>query len=453
MTDKPQSLVPRDRAEAVALFRSQVIGPLVCADLVRGQLRKALKKLSQEAYRPPDSDITRRYHWQTLEGWYYRYKNGGHEALKPQKRSDCGHAKALSSEQRELLLAIRREHPDASVPLILRTLIADGRLDEAQVAESTLRRLYREHGLDRKSLAIAAGDKVRLRWEAKRPGDLWHADVCYGPAIEQNGSRLPLRIHGILDDTSRYIVAIQACHSEREFEMLELMVKALRIHGAPGALYLDNGSTYSGHTLSLFCARLGIKLLHAKPYDPQARGKMERFWRTLRQGCLNHMGTMSSLHDVQVRLLAFIDRHYHIAAHASLMGKSPSQIYLEAVAHSEPQPLNEAMLREALTVQQKRRIRADNTVQVAGCEWQLRQGFMAGRNVNIGRCLLAPSEPPWVEYEDKKVVLERVDPKSNAVRARPNRPKRGVDAVSFDPPTVLLAKTVGRNPRQKETKR
>jgi putative transposase len=445
----PDTLQPRDHAEAVALFRAQVVGPVVCAQLKRGQLRAALKQLSQQMYRVPGREVRRQYHWQTLEGWYYDYKNGGLEALKPSARSDRGHGRALSVEQRELLLAIRREHPDASVPLIMRTLIADGRLQQKLVAESTVRRLYREHGLDRKTLAVAGSDHVRLRWQVERPGQLWHADVCHGPALETaGGGTLPLRIHAILDDASRYVVAIEACHTEREIDMLKLCVKAMRVHGAPDAMYLDNGATYSGQTLKVFCGRLGIRLLHAKPYDPQARGKMERFWRTLRGGCLNHLAPMKSLHDVQVRMLSFLDRHYHLAPHAALMGQCPARVYEDAMREREADALNEQMLRGALTVTTTRRIRGDNTVNIAGSEWQLEHGFVARHSVTIGRCLLDPTEPPWVEHEGKKLRLHRVDPSKNAHRARPNRPKRGVDAVSFDPAGVLLRKNVGLKPTE-----
>ncbi|MBK6688868.1 MAG: transposase [Deltaproteobacteria bacterium] len=156
---------------------------------------------------------------------------------------------------------------------------------------------------------------------------LWHSDVCHGPAMKIAGRVVPLRIHALLDDHSRYVVAIQACATERESEMLALLVKALRRFHAPETLYLDNGSTYRGDVLCTACPRLGISLVHAQPHDPQARGKMERFWRTLREGCLDHLGAQASLHDVQVRLLAFVDQHYHLAPHASLMGKSPSQVH------------------------------------------------------------------------------------------------------------------------------
>ena len=76
--------------------------------------------------------------------------------------------------------------------------------------------------------------------------------------------------------------------------------------------------------LRLACERLDVTLLNARPDNAPARGKMERFWRTLRAGCLDHIGTMTSLHDVQARLLAFLDMHFHEAPHGGLFGKAPA---------------------------------------------------------------------------------------------------------------------------------
>ena len=73
---------------------------------------------------------------------------------------------------------------------------------------------------------------------------------------------------------------------------------------------LDNGSTYRGDVLKTACARLEITLLHAKPYDPQARGKMERSWRTLRDGLLTYLGDVASLAEINRHLQAFLDKRY-----------------------------------------------------------------------------------------------------------------------------------------------
>ena len=95
--------------------------------------------------------------------------------------------------------------------------------------------------------------------------------MCHGPPLVVGEQKLPLRIHAILDDCSRYVVAIQAFHQEREAEMLKLLVKALRRFGTPSCLYLDNGSTYRGEALEVACTRLGARLKHAQPYDLSVR--------------------------------------------------------------------------------------------------------------------------------------------------------------------------------------
>ena len=439
-------LGPKDSAEAVAIFRAQVIGPLLTRVFVsHGDLVTAIRALSRERHWLPGADVSRAYSEATLERWYYRFKKHGLAGVTPRRRSDRGHARELTPEQRELLLAIRREHPTTSAAVILRTLELDGRIAKHAVSLSTLRRLYREHGLDRIALRTADG-RVRLRWQADRADALWHADVCHGPAMKIAGRTVPLRIHAILDDHSRYIVAIVATTTEREIEMLSLLVKAMRSTGRmPEALYLDNGATYTGDVLATACSRLSIGLLHATPHDPQARGKMERFWRTLREGCLDHLGTPGSLHDVQVRLLAFLAKHYHVTAHAALMGRSPAEVY-ETAPHSET-AVDEPQLASALTVHGRRRVRRDGTLELGGETFETRTGFLAGRVVTIGRSLLDPTSDPWIEHEDQRYLVGRVDAEENARRKkhgpRHNRAGRGLD-VPFDPAGALVDALVGR---------
>jgi len=444
------TLAPKDHAERIALFRSEVVGALLRRDLDRGELAEELRAISDKKFRPPGHrHSTRRFSVPTLERWYYDYKHGGLEALRPEAR-DRGQALALTPEQRDLLLDIRREHPSASASLILRTLVADGRLARNEISPPTLRRLYVAQGLDRVPMRDGQGRKTRLRWQAERPNALWHGDVCHGPSLIINGKSQPLRIHALLDDASRYVVALEAHHTEREADMLAVLVAALRRHGAPDALYLDNGPTYIGNTLRLACERLGITLIHPDPYDPQARGKMERFWRTLRQACLDFLGSVSSLHDVNVRLLAFLDQHYHGAPHGGLLGRAPGVIYAEAEPERRADLLDDQRLATALTVRERRRVRRDTTLSVDGTAWELDQGFLAGRVVTVARCYLDLESPPWVEHEGKRLPLHAVDPVRNAHRKRP--PRREPSAkparhVPFDPPKALVDRAAGRTRR------
>jgi putative transposase len=438
------SLRPRDHAEAIALFRAEVIGALAHREFLRGELRTALRALAKVRFRAPGSTFSRCIAPSTLERWVYQYRAGGLVALTPRPRSDRGRARDLTAEQRALLLDIRREHPTASVPLILRTLVADGRLAKDAVSETTVARLYREAGLPR---GVRPEGHTRLRWQAERPGALFHGDVCHGSALHIGGTTRPLRIHALMDDAARYVVALEAHHTEREADMLGLFLGTLRRHGAPDGLYLDNGSTYRGEALRIGCERLGVTLIHARPYDAPARGKMERFWQTLRAGCLDHLGTMTSLHDVQARLLAFLDEHYHKAPHGGLLGKTPAEVW----AGARTRVVKESELTAALTIRARRRVRKDGTVDIAGVPWQLDQSFLAGCLVSIAVDMTGTAEPV-VEHDDHRYVLRPVDAVA-AGKTRRKRPARDPDdtkdTVPFDPAGALLDRLVGRPPRHR----
>ena len=430
-------VLPKDHNEAVALFGVQAIGPLLCRDFsAHGELAEAVRALAQEAVRPPGKTLTRHYSATAYERWYYAYKKHGLAGLMPKSRSK-GNALALTDAQRDLIMQIRRDHPRASAALIFRTLVTGGKIQARAASASTVRRLFAQHGLDRLSMAASTRDP-RRRWEAAALNMVWHTDVCHGPALRMAGKAVPLRIHALLDDHSRYVVAIEARSDEREASMLALVVKATRQHGAPDVIYADNGSTFIGNALATACGRLGIGLIHAKPYDPQARGKMERFWRTLSDQCLAHCKGLPSLHDVQARLVAWMQKHYHCTPHSGLMGKTPSEVY---EAHPRA-PMPDTMLREALIVRAQRRVRRDGTLSIAGTTFELAQGYLAGRVVMIARSLLSTDEPPWVEYEEQRLPLHPVDAQANGKFPRAHRPQRGIDAVPFDPAGALLDQAV-----------
>jgi transposase InsO family protein len=440
-------LKPKSHQEAVAVFRHGVIGALTQAQLDKGQLLAALKQLTTQRFRPPGAKTTRQYSVATLERWYYAYRKRGLAGLGKRPRKDRGRAQEIAPQLRQLLLDIRREHRHASVPVILRTLALDGRMQKGAVSATTVRRLFAESGLDKVGLRDGAGVKTRLRWQAERPMALWQGDVCYGPSLRVDGHTRPLRIHALLDDASRYVVALEAHHTEREVDMLGLFIRALRRHGKPDALYLDNGSTYRGDTLATACARLGVALLHPRPYDAEARGKMERFWRTLREGCLDFLGTLTSLHDVNVRLWAFLDEHYLKAPHAGLFGRTPQEAFDAAAA--SPKDFDEASLRKALTVRMRRRVRRDTTVRIGNKDYELDAGHLAGRMVTLCRCMVDLKELPWVEFEGRRLELHTVDPVKNSKRKRrPAKPSLPIH-TAFNPPKALLDKAAGRRPQDR----
>ena len=430
-------LTPKSHGEEVAVFRHGLIGAIALRSLTHGERIALLRDISEQRVRPPGSDTTRCYSVTTLERWLYAFKRGGLEALVPQARTDKGRGRDLPPELRELLCDIRREHPEVSVTLIVRTLRADGRIGP-EVTACTVRRMFHDKGLAR-CVAVdgngGQGGKTRLKWQAERPGALWHGDVCHGPTLTLGDRRVHVRVHALLDDASRYVVALRVAGDEREETMLTLFTQALMEHGKPDALYLDNGPTYRGETLQLVCSRLGITLLHAKPYDAPARGKMERFWRRMREEALDHIGQVASLADVEHKLRTWLSRFYQDAPHAGILGRAPATVFAEG----DKVRVDKEQLKSALTIRTRRRVRRDSTLSLGGTLYEVPFGYLAGQVVTVATCFFETTTPV-LETDGKTAPLRVVDPTANARTRRPARrpvPDRAKGPVDFNPGRTL----------------
>ena len=118
--------------------------------------------------------------------------------------------------------------------------------------------------------------------------------------------------------------------------------------------------------------------LHAKPYDPQARGKMERFWRTMRSRCTDHLPVGATLHDLNAALLAFLDADYHRRPHAGLLGKRPIAAFQDGLT-ALPRPRTAADLAQALDVTVTVKVRGDCTVSIDGRPFEVSGRHLAVR--------------------------------------------------------------------------
>lgn len=371
------------RRERTALFRLSIVGDLLSQELCRGQLQEQLQQRATKRYRPPGAGRTRQYHYKTLQRWYYDAKADLASGLMPKCRAR-GFALKLDDERRELLLEIRREHPSAAADMVLSEAVRNGVVAEGELTDSTLRRLYRSAGLPRlsKRRAERAQDVQRRRWQAKHPGELWHGDVCHLKQLDEQGRARRTLIHGLLDDASRYCPALMPRAQEREQDMLEVFCAALLRHPAPDTLYLDWGACYRGEVLLLVCKRLGIRLVHAKPHSPESRGKMERFWRTMRQRCTDHLPATADIHQVGQALWAWLDTDYHRRPHAGLMGETPRRRYLEGIAR-RPAPLMPKQLAQALEVSLSRQVRKDCTFDLYGKSYEVAGRHLAGKRITV----------------------------------------------------------------------
>jgi hypothetical protein len=173
---------------------------------------------------------------------------------------------------------------------------------------------------------------------------------------------------------------------------------------------------------------------------------MERFVRTLRERCLDFPDGVSSLHDVNVRLGAFLDDHYHDRPHASLMGNSPRQVFMGHFrTHHHEFAVDEARLRAAFTLRTSRRVRADSTLSHLGEDWQVDQSFLCKRSVTVCHGLFDAPPRPWVEHKGVRYPVHPVHPVENSTRKREPAPRAAaVKAVDFNPAQTMLDVVSGR---------
>src|SRR5699024_9981105 len=110
---------------------------------------------------------------------------------------------------------------------------------------------------------------------------LWQADLSHGPYISINGKMKKTFLIAYIDDCSRLVPYAQFFTSERFDGLREVTREALIRRGKPTIIYADNGKIYRSETLQHACAQLGITLAHTSPYDPKAKGKIERVFKTI----------------------------------------------------------------------------------------------------------------------------------------------------------------------------
>jgi transposase InsO family protein len=148
-------------------------------------------------------------------------------------------------------------------------------------APSTITEVLRRHG----KLAQHASEHPGpyQRFERERPNELWQMDFK-GDFATSRGRCYPLTV---IDDHSRYALAVEACGTQQDRPTRERLVAAFRRYGLSETMLMDNGAPWGDSgggrftAFSVWLLRLGVRVTHGRPYHPQTQGKDERFHRTL----------------------------------------------------------------------------------------------------------------------------------------------------------------------------
>ena len=371
------------RTEEVALFRYGVIADLVHLQPGDKGLYRRLLKKAEGDYRIPGT-LRCRVAAETLRDWLKAYRKTGFDGLKPRPRSDVGQSRALPQEVSDLLVSIKDSNPEFSVQLVIKEALASQSVPpELLLAPTTVHRVLARAGLMRKQDGAVEGDRRRFAFQ--KAGELWMSDVMHGPTVLVGGGKVRRKSYLIafIDDATRVVPFAAFALSENTAAFLPVLKQAVLRRGIPKRLFVDNGSAYRSQHLALVCAKLGITLIHARAYQPQSKGKQERWFRTVRMQFLPTLkeADTESLEALNRRLWAYVEGEYHQSPHRGLDGETPLDKWAtcaDEVSYLPPkEDLDALFLSEA-----KRKVQKDRTVSLNGLVYEV-DAALVGATVTL----------------------------------------------------------------------
>ncbi len=318
--------------------------------------------------------------WRTIETWFRRYRKWGITAMRNQARSDKGKTRKVSAEQlTEAIEQVRglfhAAHPKKAH--IYRACIERGLIRPETVSRTSFYRLV--NGLE--LLKPDSDNKRRLAFAKQYANQMWQADTMFGPYVSDTaGAKIQTKLIAFIDDASRVV-----CHGEFFFrETSDTLLNALRSaiykRGLPEQLYVDNGAIYSCKEIMLTCARLGIILSHAPVSDGAAKGKVERWFRTVRDQFLARNLDLSSLEALNKAFTLWVEDEYNSRTHSTLQMKPIDRFGLD-LKRIRFLALS-AATDEIFFVEEDRSVRPDNTFPLKKIRFEATAG-LANRKIQV----------------------------------------------------------------------
>jgi putative transposase len=425
--------------ERIAVFRYGVIRDLVSGLLAPGEKERLLAEIAEREWQIPGSTRSR-IGRSTAREWVEAYQATGFAGLKPVERSDRGSSRAIPEPVQDLLLAVRAERPKASVRSLIRAVRLAGRVaPEVSLAPSTVYRFLAAHGVP----VVAEenrGEPDAQAFSFPHANDLWVADVMHGPSLLEPGRgarSAKTYLIALLDDATRMAPYAAFYPSESAGCFAEAFKQAILRRGIPRRLYVDNGSAFRTHHLAVVCATLNVALIHSRPHRPRGRGKVERFFRTVRSAFLPHVDAkmLAELATLNRVFWAWLEAEYHQTPHGGLDGQTPLERFIADQALLRPAPED---LEGLLRMRVMRVVGRDRTVRLNGRVFEAPDG-LAGERVEVLFDPFDPRRPVHFRLpgETEERPLRRLDLAVNATLPRPRLSKDEQPAP--DPPRTGIS--------------
>lgn len=297
----------------IGLFKFGIIAPAINKTHIYPTNEKFFDALSKQTFSFKGKNYT--FSKSTLKKWYYIYNHKGFTKLQKCIRNDKDCSRKLNNDIIQRIITIRENYPQATGTSIYNKLISENYINKNKVSLSTILRFLKNNNL--KSSQIS--NVERRMFEMEHVNDCWQSDTSDGPYITIDGVKKRAKLIMFIDDKSRMIMGFDFFFNDNAINMQSVLKKAVKTYGIPKKLFVDNGGPYSNKQLSLICASLGIILINAKPYSPESKAKIERSFRTIKDGWMRctDWNCFKSLDDAKKSLNNFLYNNYINKIHSS----------------------------------------------------------------------------------------------------------------------------------------
>lgn len=333
----------------------------------------------------------------TIQRYVDAYNESGIDGLEPKGRVPEQNP-VISKEILEEAIRLRREMPSRSVPTIIKILELEGKVEPDVLKRSTLQKALAKMGYSSAMMKVYQDNGyASQRFARVHRCDLWQGDLKFGPSLNIGGKVQPTYMSCLIDDATRYIIHAQFYGDMEQTIVEDTLKKGIQKYGTPRRIYFDNGSQYRTHWMKRACGLLGIRLLYAKPRNPQGKGKQERFNLTV-DSFIDEVGLNppESIEELNKLFNAWLSECYQNKVHSAL-GVTP-----ETAFKSDSMPLNypdEAILASAFLHCETRKVNK------SGCI-----SFM-GKDYDVG--ILYAGQTVDVVYDPQNIAKVRIEPKSH----------------------------------------
>jgi len=311
-------------------FRHSIVAELANPYLEHGECIRLIREKSLRHWDIPYSSKNS-ISQATIKQWLKLYRQYGKEGLRPKRRTDSGNSRAISAMETQALSDLLASQPELTATGAWRKLLQEGKV-KTNISSSSLSRLVSAQGLRRNERLKEKSLEQNLKFEFFYPLECVQADCLHGPLIPRpNGKACKAILLAFIDDATRRIVYAEFSASEHSLAFEKGIRHILLAHGRIGRLYVDNGSTFVSLQTERILNTLQIHLVHSKPYKPQGRGKIERFFRTVRDCFLRPLDTktVKSFDELNLLFRTWLESEYHRNPHNGLGKKTPLEAWVE----------------------------------------------------------------------------------------------------------------------------